>query len=1100
MRITTLFLVAILCFIIVVAILLIQMNHHSIDGFDTAFPWDYESMNRINSEQGFTVDNATNDQFRDYLMNTIGWPPHHVVELPGDPNEEFPAFGKGVCMTDWNSATDTTNNITASRTVRDKDTGKENTSSVYGISAEESYKTCRQRALDAKATVFAIQYGGQCFVGNTADLALGKNIVTNSDRRGNKSIQLDPSNCNRPGYPLGNGSGWTQTVYARGLPKKVYRFNDTFYENFIKELVAKNINSFSKLRTTNDVNAGLKSRLGFTPRNVLDKFIGNNTIEGASDMAGGIPVTGQPLDKSSGVNISIFNQTIPVVNDQIINLLTKYKYTVTQEEYNDFITVMKGGGMEQYLFIMTKYLNISGDDELKQMIEKLKTLHPHEQTFSNPFVIVIILRCYGIRDVNAIIEIDPLNKGANWFTRAITDNGLDKLSIPMFPPSNFGGSQDPNYFTDNVLMQLWSIGVMATNISEFFGAFSAKSATASEFFDKILPVLKSDSFRFWYTGVDRIKTIIDYVLSTSQGKGLAAGFVNFNNVLLSLNLQFDGYVAFIDKLTKTVGPLTDAQGLIVKFTQYYTTVAYSDVSGFVAKTPVTAYMIFTEFIDPVQEGNTPYFSPTGNIVDYLQILIDRKYNIASIKRDKALGQTYSSFMGGGNITELIKGGGETFHTLENANDYFPQSISQFFNAMLNAGKRAIGFKEGNAAMANSAISGVASELAANANTGLSFNGAIASPDHQALANFGITDFGAQLGELETTLMSNNYGISDWTSLMNFVKPLSQLIQYSQLKDFIKTMTDFGARTQPEWMALAKELAEIKIISYADLDAFLNIIIPFGVNYVNFAEFKATLQSFKANFAESLPSINPSALRTFCDDMIKCGYRFDNAEHKQLIKNIIGYFTSANYTLQTYPIFPSLLIKALLDYDNGNPYKTQLYDIVQNPPLTKKLPPEVNSAPLVIQAYLIASNQSKYQSTNSILFGNATNFSHFVAFLYKEEYELMKNAKTGSKAYFTVESRLKLMDDMSAALTAAAANATLIGQDYMSEFYTTLSYLLKVFPLLMFRFLYNTIASTCGNGNSCGLDKSVDPTYTYCKATTTNLTTNYRPNPPILPSP
>jgi hypothetical protein len=1097
MRITTLFLVAILCFIIVVAILLIQMNHRSIivDGFNPAFAWDYEYMEKINAELGFTIDNATNTEFRDYLLNAMNWS-HSLYEIPGNPNEDFPKWGEGVCMTDWYSVTDTQNNVSGvARTVRDKATGKDNYSDVYNLDPESSYNACKRRALDTKATVFAIQYGGQCFVGNTNELALGVDAIANGDTRKN-SIPMDAKNCNRPGYANGNGSGWTQTVYARGLPKKVYRFD--FYDDVIKMLVAKDINSFSKLRATYDLN----KTLGFTTMRSEPA-----TIEGATDIkeVGGIPVTGQPVDESRGVRI--FNY--PIVNNNIINLLEKYKYTVTVEEYDEFVKAMQGGNMEAYIIILKRYLNISSEDVMTQMIEKLKTLNPHGQTFSNPLVMAIILICYGIRDVNAII--DPFNKGTNWFTLAITENGLDKLSMPMFPPTNFGGNnQDPNYFSENVLMKLWSIGVMAPNISDFFGVFkTAKSAaTASDFFDKIMPVLTSDSFRYWYTGVDKIKQIIQYVLPTSQGKGLAAGFVNFNTVLASLNLSFDGYVIFIDKLTKTVGPLTDAQGLIVKFAEYYTTVAYSDKTDFVAKTPVTADMIFTEFIDvidPVQGNDKRYFSPTGNIVEYLQILIDRKYNIASIKRDKALGQTYASFMGGGNITDLISGGGQNgFHTLENMNDSFSvqKSISQIFNTMLNVGKRALGFKEGldadSSIAADSAIANVASELAANANTELALNGTIASPDHKALVNFGITDFSAQLGELERTLMSQNYGIRDWTSLMNFVKPLSKLIQYSQLNDFIKTMTDFGAKTEKEWMALADDLTKIKIISYADLSAFLNIIIPFGVNYQNFNEFKDTLQAFNANFAESLPSINPSALRTFCNDMTECGYRFNNPENKQIIKNIIGYFTSAKYNLQTYPQFPSALIKAIRAYDNSDPYKTKMYDIVQNPPLTKKLPVEINSAPIVVQAYLIASNQSTYKSSNSILVGNSVNLVHFVAFLYKEEYELMKS-DNGPTAYFTVDSRLKLMDNMSVAVTAAAKNVTIEKKENLIELYTTLSHLLTVFPLLMFKFLYNTVRNNCINGNMCitNLADSVNPSYTSAKATTTNLTTNYRTNPPIL---
>jgi hypothetical protein len=69
---------------------------------------------------------------------------------------------------------------------------------------------------------------------------------------------------------------------------------------------------------------------------------------------------------------------------------------------------------------------------------------------------------------------------------------------------------------------------------------------------------------------------------------------------------------------------------------------------------------------------------------------------------------------------------------------------------------------------------------------------------------------------------------------------------------------------------------------------------------------------------------------------------------------------------------------------------------------------------------------------------------------------------------------------------------------LQNFYRVLSQVIMMFPLLTFEFMVQTITTTCGNGNSCAFDNVVSPTYTYCKATTTNKTTNYRPEKPVLP--
>ena len=124
-------------------------------------------------------------------------------------SSEFPANGNGICMKD-----------DGYRTVYFKNNRK--LENYKGDNFD--YNSCKSEAIRNGATVFALQYGGQCFIGNSNDIALGRAINTN----GFKAYKLDDKEC---GGRYGRGGGWSQNVYAKTntqtqLPSTTYYYLD----------------------------------------------------------------------------------------------------------------------------------------------------------------------------------------------------------------------------------------------------------------------------------------------------------------------------------------------------------------------------------------------------------------------------------------------------------------------------------------------------------------------------------------------------------------------------------------------------------------------------------------------------------------------------------------------------------------------------------------------------------------------------------------------------------------------------------------------------------------------------------------------------------
>lgn len=1042
-----------------------------VESYSSGPVWDIDFVKQINQRYGFTIDGATEMEFIQYLQDTFKMQTVTIQTSVPNSAATFPPHGKGVCMNDWWSRS-----IRKRMDAHDQYEGslQQHNYIKFDSSAAnpELYNVCKARAEAVGANVFGLQLGVYCIFGNTADLALGK--VEDPLQPGYRATQIihdeDPYKsggvygCWAGRGPNGNGSRWTQMVYAKQSPtSEKYRLEN--YEDAISKFTTNGIYNFSVLKDTKKLN----DKLPFT------------TIEGATGMNKSSPFA--PIDMNNIITISTKSKQANVatknidVNSEIIKILKNNQYDVPMAMLPSFVKKMESYNIRQYIKTMKEF-QINGEYPLMIMQMIISQLNPSPSSLANHVAFVKMLMAFNVPNIFALFNVsDWRDQSKSWFLTAIRNHGLHKLSFPMFPPTVPGAN-----YNESVIIKVSKIGLTAKELDQFFSAFKREGVSSSVFFNTIYPILKSDMFNYYYTNMDDLLTIINYVKPTSEGKGLAFGFRNFKSLLASLNLTFTAYRSFLSTFNAKLGTLTDIRGMMTKFTTYYQTVAYSDANGYTLKTPVSADMIFSEFVDKIDgvggSSNAQYFSPVSDFNDYLQVLINRKYTVANIQRDKQLGSTYAAFMG----VKPTQGfqshrSDDSFETVianvsESAKSFFDSLIQPLFGNI-----------EGN-------TSWVQPE----------------EPDKTVLMSFGITDFNKTKGELQNMLLNKGYGINNYSDIISFIKVLNKLkIQYNQLSSYIQVLVAFEAKTRHEWESVTKNLIAMKIDTFVDISAFLTIITKLGVRHSTLSNFEETMIKFNADFKSSPPSKTKSAIRTFCEDMEHVQLKYDSDMNREKINNIVNYFSVMGFNLQLYPGFPSKLVNALYDYDNDVPnYKNELMDIIQEYPFFLIFRGRFQNDQLediFVQGYLIATGQSTLtmngKSYQSLLLTDNIAISRLISFLYEEEYNAIKMDKQGTR-YSNPTMRVELMYGMALGMQQLSQNHYSQYQYELHHFYTMLSSIIMLYPFLTFEYMVQTITTTCGNGNSCAFDNVVSPTYTYCKATTTNKTTNYRPNKPVLP--
>ena len=1012
MKLQTIFLLFILLCIIAVAFqtVIFHQGDKLTEGFN-ASEWDIEYINQINNTHNFEVKDGMRE-FIEYLMS-MGYE-YYSYKANSGRLSEFQPYGKGVCMQDWEQRT-----IRLSQSDRRQNCpnvkscqGFGNIHTTTGSSAPNPklYNICKARATEAGATVFGLQYGKYCLYGNTNKLALG--LEPDSL---NRNAVASPASCNRMGFPAGNGSSWTQMVYTRELQQSsLYRFYD--YENIVKEWKQANYNSDQDLKIARPANTFTTMTEGFQ--------------EGNDDINSVPPDEIVTLPDA----VDIFNKygkKVASLDEEKISVAQMSNYTFTENEKLSLFKKQNEYGL-YFPFVMSIFFNIKSEKVYNLFVTKMKELNAHPNAFANPIWLVILLRYYcGIESVDAIIKTNGAATNEPWLTNIILKYQLHKLSIPVFMSSSIASDDLEN----NVLAKFISIGVYPTKINEFCQTFSEKDTNMTSFFNTIYPTLikprvDGGVFQYWYTTQNSLREILNVVGQINK-KNLPNAFEQFTEVLSSMNLtSYESYTTFVSNLQK-VGVSLNFKEILGLFKAYYPNVAYlgdenkiQAANASIAKSPLTANSIFTNFVDLIPGY---FLTCNANFNEYLKLITDNKYSIPSIMRDRDIGGTYCKYM---SINKPISG----FSTLSGA-DVQP-SVIDALNDAFKSFKQMLGYS----------MEGM--------ETGRT------TPDNRILNKFGITDHTTQLGELENMLLGK-YGFNNWSDIMQFVDPLSTLIQFDKLKNYITIMLNLGATTKTAWSEVTTELSLLQIKDFPNIEAFLTTVSSIGVvNYSNFLEFikKLDAKNFNANFTESPPVLPGSAIRVFCNDMKIIGFRYDN-NTKQNIHNLINYFVVLGFNLQTYSSsLPHSLVDSMRSYDSSSPHRHNFFDLTQDPPLSKLFSKETGNE-MMSQGYYIASEKMD----DSILNNEAAK-TILASFLYTTEYNELQ--KDNSNVYSDVKIRITLMNNIAAAMNLMAIGYNPQNQDNKSAFklYTNLTNLTRMFPMLMFQYLHRLIISKCRNGN------------------------------------
>ena len=1052
MKFQTAFLLFILVFIVIVVFQTFTMQNDRtvLEGLEPGI-WDISQIEEIHKKHGFTVDDPPIDIFIQKLVDA-----GLSYSETSKRDDNFPSRENGVCMQDWENRTiraDISRAQSCSGTgpcavVPDVIIPRASATFNNPFSRRQPsrqplesllYDKCKERAINANATVFGLQAGNYCLYGNTPELALGE---VGDPTNANRTPSRTDGQCNLQPYPNGNGAAWRQMVYAKPL-RTTRMFND--YDQFVSDLVKANYT---------------------TSRSVVDVLNANNTSgfttmkEGATDM-----------NSMSKNNLATLDDIVRFVNEQntadsldgdVIKSLDQlgYSYTVGQKPAL-FAKIAKYGIL--YIKVL-KLFQINDENTADSFFAKLRELHPHERSLANEVWFIGALKLFFSLDVNAFIPVNGAQTETTWLTNTIKKYELDKLQLPMFPSTSPGDN-----LNENVLFKFKNIGVSPRDIDSFCNAFTSKNVKMSDFFTNIYPVLSgpNSKINYNYNGIDYLDTMIKSYISPINPADLSNAFKSFNVILESLKLDsYQSYISFMPRLVQTVGPSSNLRDLLGLFNAYFPSIAYSDnpdglkdVNDRIANKnlAINANTIFSEFIDKIPG----YFSAcNADFNAYLNLITTRNYTIKSIQRDKALGATYCRYMSN-TPTAVTTAGFTTLDREDEPSKYFGRMASKLLNYVFSAGKQLLGYQRDG------------------------FDTPPQPPDNVVLTAFGIINYDTQLSGLENTLLGK-YGFQNWSDLMSFIDPLSKLIQFDYLPNYINVMIKFGARTKNDWTSITTSLAGMKINDYANITEFLSIISSMGVNFNNFPEFSDKMIQFKADLRSSPPALQTSAIRVFCKDMTDNKFRYDDAETKQKINNIIDYFVTIRYDLQSYASsFPHLMVVAMISYDSStkSPYPNQLYDIAEGPHLIQALPKDVNWNQIMEQAYFIATDAN----AGSNILNNDTNITRFVAFLYSTEFQVLKsNAAT---QYSNQSVRLKLMNDISLAMEKLAIEYN--ENDSLVEFYTKMSNLTKAFPFLMFEYLHQLISTRC-SGGVCRFPVN-DPTDTkYGHSSSIYRTTNTAP--------
>lgn len=787
----------------------------------------------------------------------------------------------------------------------------------------------------------------------------------------------------------------------------------------------------------------------------------------------------------------------PVLHFNPIEITNKYKdsYTINEDEISNLLQRFSSsrktiGDLEYYIEAMISF-DVTSEQEAVALIEFFNSqLNPTKQDYL-PLekLIAEYFNKYEIKKSD-ILDIATLQPGQ--FTNVIKKFNLQ--NIQLFPTTRNA--------ENSMLEKLYNIhGINIPTIGkdnfghyymeDFFDAFITYGINPYKFFKDIYTNYKNLKIQNSSKNISNTLNAI----STFDTNNIVNAFNNLITSLQSIGMKsLDVYMTYAEILKNTFNSSSMPYfGVMTRiwdeFKTYYNTYL-KDIDDFKQKEegPIVPETLrkFFQFVEDYYKNNKPKNngSPKYFNVQILEfywffiVLNSYKADIDSLKRDIELGSTCESL-----LTNRRTGASnslEKFSSMEpepeiDAFSYINKQITKILNYISNM-------------------------------FSITREGLPNYPDVMVMSFFGINNFSqSQLGEFEKRLIE--LGVNDinpnadtWTNIMSFLKVMAlNGIRYNGFDEFITVMKNFGANKILDWYSVMEQTANIKIRGITNVTNFLNEITKFGIRYTsNFKEFTTNITKLKPDFYSG----NLSPLTSFLSDMRRIGFTYETPEKTITTNGFISYLEKLGITLAMYsstvkfrlqkncpdlPIeFPSLLVNALYNYSNtrGTEYGHNMNDI-KTPDLIESVP-VCNMVDNMQEAYMLCKNINEYNGKQTIIRQNVQNI---IAFFYKEELE---EIKAKSPKYKSMENRVSLMNGVSVGIIRFSK------QFYPTDMsaynlYTSIASFITVFPALAFQYISNEIHIKCNNiDGSCQYDIYVDPKYSFCRASKTDLTINLRP--------
>jgi len=967
-----------------------------------------------------------------------------------------------------------------------------------GTNLYNNHMICKKYATDNNYNTFGLQYGYECWAGNT-----NNNMVTTEGR------QLIPksniTDCNRGGFDPMTGGPWTMTIYKKSSKELKTIYN---YEDIIRQFVKSGYTNDADVIRANNLNGPSVSQ--FT---TMEGFIEGATTTSPKPTSNyGVPDT---VNFASNANkITITNNAgnrVDILTNNIIDKIVNNGYYVEVSELNNFINMFSSTGKnldDIDIYIKTNIsFGIKYDSLYKKMVGKLSEVSNQQNQYADPIQLIANLKQIGVSNVNGILDATGTNDG--WFIKTVKSYGLVNYKLQLLPSST------PNYTVDSIISKLQQVkGTIQTlgdmpsgdhAFEHFFISFSqGYGVNGASFFNDIYPIYSDKELQIYnYSPLDQKKDPLEdalYRIYAFSGTSLIEGFKLLKQFLGkdSLNMSFNDYVRFLDALNSRIKYSCGIVRLWNDFKKYYNDVAI-DKSN-VTPTPTTPKIVPKTLLNMIDEINgsstgSTYFNTTHDFCVYLKIITEHGYTLSRLKEDVRIGQGYVYF--------LESHSQQGFSDMNNESITTPPNKSQFdiFNYFVDGVNALFGKKEG----------------LTNTTTPKKMTDA----DNIILIKFGINDFNVKLKSAEDTL--RKYGVkevsddSEWNNIVKVIDKLTKLsITFDNLDEFVELMQKFGADRISKWYKVLDRLTDVKIKGYPNIKEFILLIMDFGVRYdTNFNHFIDVFVNFKADLSSSLDPI-----KTFIGDMKYVGYRYD--QNQSDVDNITIYFTKCRYTLDTYssggsvvsgstgyseekcktnpsilPKFglPRLIVRSFYKYKLPH-FSNILYDI-RTPSLLNDLP-FCDIIDSMQQAYMITEKDVK--SYNDATANFIPNTELVVPFFYNTEFfQIVNNFGSYSNDYKKI---VTLMRDIANGMDRYSITLKDVSEsinDY--KLYLSLAKTIRTFPIICFQTLSYRIIKECNNTKCSDIikdySKYVNPDLSFSKAKEANISNNFRPSKPIL---